>query len=240
MQKPVLRAILFDKDGTIIDYWRTWLPINRKVALFAAGQDAALAADLLRLGGQDPETGRVVPGSALAAGSIRDIAEAFAQHPRITLSRSLEAGIDRIFAQGGADHSVLVPGARDTLVELRQRGFRLGLATNDSNAGLAASLADHDVLPLLDFTAGCDAGFGAKPLPGMVNAFATAVGCSNGAIAVVGDAVHDLAMGRAAGAGLNVAVLSGTSDHDDLAPYADLVLDSVADMPAHDLFQAPA
>ncbi len=22
-----MRAILFDKDGTLIDYWKTWLPI---------------------------------------------------------------------------------------------------------------------------------------------------------------------------------------------------------------------
>lgn len=240
MQKPAIRAILFDKDGTIIDYWRTWLPINRKVALFAAGNDAGLAADLLRLGGQDPETGRVTPGSPLAAGSIRDIAEAFARHPSVPLSRSLEAGIDRIFAEGGADHSVLVPGARDALMALRQRGFRLGLATNDSDAGLAASLADHDVLPLLDFTAGCDAGYGAKPHPGMVNAFAAALGYPTHAIAVVGDAVHDLAMGRAAGCGLNVAVLSGTSDHADLAPFADLVLASIAEMPGHAIFKAPA
>ena len=28
-----IRGILFDKDGTIIDYWRTWVPINREAAL---------------------------------------------------------------------------------------------------------------------------------------------------------------------------------------------------------------
>ena len=33
-----IRGILFDKDGTIIDYWRTWVPINREAALYAAAR----------------------------------------------------------------------------------------------------------------------------------------------------------------------------------------------------------
>ena len=76
-----IRGILFDKDGTVIDYWRTWVPINREVALYAARGDKALADELLRLGGHDPATDRVTPGSPLAAGDFLDIAEAFAAHP---------------------------------------------------------------------------------------------------------------------------------------------------------------
>lgn len=235
-----MRGLLFDKDGTLIDYWRTWLPINRDVALYAAGGDAALARELLEIGGQDPDTGRVRPGSALAAGGIGDIAEAFASHPKLSPPPDFEAQIDRIFARGGALHSVLVEGARETLSTLRTRGFVIGLATNDSVAGLEASLAAHDVLDLFDFTAGCDSGWGAKPGPGMMRAFAASAGIDPRDIAVVGDAVHDLAMGRAAGAGCTVGVLSGTSGREDLAGLADLILDSVADMPRHALFQVPA
>ena len=71
-----IRGILFDKDGTVIDYWRTWVPINREAALYAAGGDRAVADELLRLGGHDPATDRVTPGSALAVGDFSDIAEA--------------------------------------------------------------------------------------------------------------------------------------------------------------------
>lgn len=225
-----IRGILFDKDGTIVDYWRTWLPINQEVALSAAGGDRQLADELLILGGQDPQTGRVQPGSALAAGGIGDIAAAFAAHPDLRPPDDFEARIDRIFASGGARHSVLVDGARATLVALRERGFRIGLATNDSAAGLEASLARHEILPLLDFTVACDSGHGAKPGAGMVLAFCKAVGLAPADIAVVGDAVHDLAMGRAAGAGLTVGVLSGTSARADLEDAADLILDSMNDL----------
>lgn len=235
-----MRAILFDKDGTIIDYWRTWLPINEKVARTVARGDIAVARDLLRLAGQDPDTGRLIPGSPLAAGGIADIAAAFARHGSVEHTRALEAEIDRVFAEGGAAYSSLIDGARDTLLTLKGRGFVLGLATNDSAAGLVASLAAHDVLDAFAFTAGCDSGWGAKPGPGMVRAFATRTGIEPDSIAVVGDALHDIAMGRAAGCGLTVAVLSGTSSAEDFEGLADLVIDSVRDLPFHPRFQTPA
>jgi len=225
-----IRGILFDKDGTIIDYWRTWIPINRAAALFAAGGDEALVDELLRLGGHDPATDRVLPGSALAAGDFDDIAAAFAAHPRVTATPALSAGIERIFCEGGAAHSALIAGARDTIAELRRRGFRTGLATNDSIGGLEASLTGHAILDLFEFTAGCDSGHGSKPAPGMVYGFCETVGLVPAEVAVVGDAVHDLAMGRAAGAGLTVGVLSGTSERDDLTDFCDLVVDSINDL----------
>jgi phosphoglycolate phosphatase len=234
-----IRGILFDKDGTLIDYWRTWVPINREAALYAARGDKQLAEELLRLGGHDPVTGRVTPGTPLAAGDFMDIALAFAAHADVAPANELVAGIERIFCVGGAQHSVLIEGARATLIELKRRGFRLGLATNDSGAGLQASLAEHDILELFDFAAGCDSGFGSKPDPRMVFGFCQAVGLERKEVAVVGDAVHDLAMGRAAGAGLCIGVLSGTSGGADLQGYADLIVDSVNDLLMRPEFTSP-
>ena len=225
-----IRGILFDKDGTLIDYWRTWVPINREVALFAAGGDWALAEELLRVGGQDPATDRVVPGSVLAAGSVDDIAAAFAAQLGPRTPHQLAQGIEAIFRRGGAEHGRLARGARKTVAELRRRGFRLGLATNDSIGGLEASLGPHHILDLFEFRVGCNSGFGGKPDPRMVLAFCAALGVPPSAVAVVGDAAHDLIMGRAAGVGLTVGVLAGTSGREDLEPYADRIIDELADL----------
>ena len=230
-----IRAILFDKDGTLIDYRRTFVPINREVALYAAGGDPLLAAELLGRNGQDPETGLIEAGSVLAAGSIGDIAKAFAAQLGHNTPGDLESGIERLFSAGGA-RSLLIEGVADTIAELRSRGFLLGVASNDSERGLAASLGAHGILGLFDFAAGCDAGFGGKPDPRMALGFCRAVGVAPREIAVIGDAVHDLAMARSAGAGLAIGVLSGTSARADLADLADLILDSVNDMPRLDAF----
>lgn len=235
-----IRGILFDKDGTLIDYERTWVPIHRHVAAYAAGGDAKVAAELLRRFGQDPVTDAVTPGSVLAAGSIDDIARAFASYLGPRTPSDLATGIDRVYSAGGAMHAVLIDGVRETLGELKRRGFRLGVATNDSMGGLEASLRRPAILGVFDFTAGCDSGHGAKPGAGMALAFCKAVGIAPEEAAMVGDAVHDLAMGRAAGFALNIGVLSGTSGREDLEGFADLVLDSINDMPARAEFRGPA
>jgi len=233
-----IRGILFDKDGTLIDYNRTWVPIHRDVAAYAAQGDSALAAELLRRFGQDPETDLVTPGSVLAVGSFYDIASAFAGYLGPRTPPDLAAGIDRIYREGGARHAVLIEGALATISELKRRGYRLGVATNDSIGGLKASLDRYDILKLFDFIAGCDSGYGAKPGPGMALAFCKAVSILPEEAAMVGDSVHDLAMGRAAGFGLNVGVLFGTSGREDLEGYADLILDSINEMPARTEFRA--
>jgi phosphoglycolate phosphatase len=231
-----IRAVLLDKDGTVIDYWQTWVPINREAALYAARGNRQLADELLRLGGHDPATDRIAPGTALAAGDFRDIAAAFAAHPEVARAEDLVEGIERVFCTGGARHSALIAGARETIAELKRRGFRVGIATNDSAGGLEASLAAHGVLRLLDFAIGCDSGFGSKPDPRMVQGFCAAVGVAAREVAMVGDAIHDLAMGRAAGVGLNIGVLSGTSAREDFDGYADLILPGINDLLARPEF----
>jgi phosphoglycolate phosphatase len=228
-----IRAVLFDKDGTLLDYARTWVPINRDIATFAARGDVALATTLLEIGGQDPVTGAVRPGSPLAAGTHDEIADTFSRHLGTETPPGLAAAIARIFTEGGARHAVLVDDARPTLARLTAAGMILGVASNDTQDGIMASLGRHTgILDHFVFLAGCDSGHGAKPEPGMVHAFAAAAGIPPVAVAVVGDAVHDLEMGKRAGAGLKVGVCGGTSSAADLAPLADHVISRLSDLPA--------
>ena len=62
-----IRAVLFDKDGTLLDYHRTWGPINLAAAELAAAGDRNLADRLLSLGGMERASMVTRPGSLLAA-----------------------------------------------------------------------------------------------------------------------------------------------------------------------------
>jgi phosphoglycolate phosphatase len=64
----------------------------------------------------------------------------------------------------------------------------------------------------------------------MVFAFCAAMAISPAAVAVVGDAPHDLIMGRTAGAGLTIGVLGGTSAREDLTPYADRLIAGIPEL----------
>ena len=227
---PHIRGVLLDKDGTILDYARTWVPINREVALAAARGDQALANTLLRAGGQDPTTNLVIPGSPLAAAGPEGIAACFAQALGTRAPPDLLATVTQLFAEGGGKHAVLLDGAREAITALKAKGLVLGVATNDSDGGMRASLKRVGLIDSFDFLVAADGGHGAKPGPGMALAFAAATGLPPHALAAVGDSTHDLEMAHNAGYGLKVAVLSGTGLRGDLEPHADIVLDSIVDL----------
>ena len=105
------------------------------------------------------------------------------------------------------------------------------MATSDNTGSAEAGLLAMGVRSHFDFVCGYDAGHGHKPGPGMVLGFCAHVGLSPAAVAVVGDSVHDLHMARAAKAGMVVGVLTGPATRAELAPHADIVLPSIADLP---------
>ncbi len=225
--RSALKAVLFDKDGTLIDFHKTWPPICRDLALdLAAGKDA-LADDMLRQAGLDSRTGQVASGSVLAAGNTRDLIALWFPAADASERRRLAARIDAAFEDGARRRSVPVAGLRSTLDALAGAGLHLGVATSDATASARACLETLGLAARFACVLGYDAVPRPKPAPDMVVAFCEAVGVPPGAIAVVGDSRHDLEMARAAGAGVAIGLLGGTSARADLMPLADVVLNGL-------------
>jgi len=227
-----IAGILFDKDGTLLDYHRTWMPVNRKAALAAAGGEPALGDRLLALAGYDSVRDRVRSGSPLAAWSNAEIAELWAAELPGSSGAAITTLIEAIFVEDSQTGAVPVTDLAVLFGRLKAHGLTLGVATHDSRAGAEGSLAPFGVLDQLDFVAGYDSGHGTKPGPGMVQGFCAVTGLRPSDVAVVGDNLHDLDMGRSAGAGLLVGVLTGTSGEEELAAHADHVLDDICALEA--------
>ena len=104
------------------------------------------------------------------------------------------------------------------------------MATNDSEAPARQHIAAHGLTALFDFIAGYDSGHGAKPGPGMCLAFARQLGLDPSRVAMVGDSLHDLHAGRAAGM-RTIGVLTGMASASVLAPHADVVLPDIGAIP---------
>ncbi len=226
-----MRGILFDKDGTLIDFDATWPRLYEILALDLAAGDSARAETMLVEGGFDPATRRVRSGSTLAAGNTIDIACLWFPDLAPEPHRAMVARIDAAFYENGIRYSVPVPGLAATLSALSADGYAMGVATSDGTAGTRAALQALGVAAHLPHVFGYDSVARPKPAPDMVHAFAAATGLTPAEIVVVGDNNHDLAMARAAGAGAAVGVLTGNSSADDLARLADAVLDSIGDLP---------
>ncbi len=226
-----MRAILFDKDGTLLDFEATWGPLYRALALDLAGGDAGRATAMLVAGGLDEGTGRMRSGSVLGAGTTGDIVRLW--YPELA-GKALDAmasRIDAAFHAHGAHNSVLVPGAEEVLAELAAIDIVMGVATNDATEAAAAAIAALGLDAFLPSVFGYDSVPHPKPAPDIVFAFAAATGVDPSDIAMVGDNRFDMEMARAAGAGAAVGVLTGNSGEHDLAPYADIVLPSIRELP---------
>ena len=233
MKNPAdIKGILFDKDGTLVDFNATWLSIADFMAMDAAEGDRWKADRLLSAAGFDFVNKRFKPDSIFASGTNMDVVELW--FPRLSDEDQMlaVARFNEITSVQGSSMAVALPGIVAALKTLHKRSYRLGVATNDSTAGAEKTLVTLGVAQLFDAAYGYDAVANPKPAPDTILAFCDLTGLRPAEIAMVGDNRHDLEMARAGGCGLAVGVLSGTGTRESLSSIADVVLDSVADLPA--------
>lgn len=232
MTLAAIKGILFDKDGTLVDFQRTWFAIGERMALEAAAGDRARADALMRQAGYDFEAGGFRADSVFAAGTNADIVALWYPHLEGEARLAMVTHFDCVTAEEGSLRAIALEGVGEALALLHGDGYRLGLCTNDSTNGAEKTLLALGVAQMFDAAYGYDAVANPKPAPDTVYAFADLTGLRPAEIAMVGDNRHDLELARAAGAGLAVGVLSGTGTRASLAPLADVILESVAELPA--------
>jgi len=223
----MIGGIIFDKDGTLFDFRRTWADWAARLVLELAGGDVAQAQHLGAVVGFDLTTRDFAWNSPVIGRTPVELAQMLAPHVRGCVPARLVERMNTLAAEVPLAEAVPL---RPLLAGLRARGLRIGLVTNDAEAPAHAHLNRAGVADLFDFVAGCDSGHGAKPEPGQLLAFCTATGLDPRHVVMVGDSLHDLHAGAHAGM-RRVGVLTGIAQTRELAPHADEVLDDIGGLP---------
>lgn len=226
-------AVLFDKDGTLVDLDISWArPAIRWIEQAAdGGRDlAGVLADRL---GFDAASGRLVPDGVLAAGTVDELE----RHTRMIL---MEAGI----SEGVAD--VRLDSARRMALEavldsenmpllgdvaagfqrLASANVGIGVVTSDDRAVAVSLLTTVGVLDLVGGLVGGDDGLSPKPAPDGILHVCSLLEVSPADSLMVGDSTADLLAARAARMAGFVAV--GASS--PAAQHADAVISSIDEL----------
>ncbi len=223
-------GVLFDKDGTLIDFHLTWGPAVYEVIYALAAGDSTLMEAKAEALHFSIKNKRFLQSSPLVAGSTADYGRRWAEALGRTDLDVLKSEIDALSARESLNALTPIGEPPAVFAALSAMGLRLGVATNDSERSARRQIESLGIAPYVEFVAGYDSGRGGKPEPGMVLAFAEQIGASPSKIVVVGDSLHDLAAARAAGA-TAVAVLSGPAERVALEPHADFVIAHIGELP---------
>ncbi len=228
----MIKGILFDKDGTLLDFNGTWLGPYIEASAYIANSAGhpELSEELMRKGGYIPETGEWASDALLASGSNRQILDFWSGEVGEPIEGQRRERIQAIFLQAAQRCIPVMEDLRSFLSGLKDRGIVLGLATMDDEENAAGMLVQLKLEGLFDFVCGADSGYGVKPEPGMVHAFCRTCGLLPEEVIMVGDSPIDLNMGKNAGVAIAAGVLTGAHNRCELERFADVVMPDISSL----------
>ena len=193
-----LPTILFDLDGTLIDSIE--LILNSAKFAFA------------KLDRPIP------PDEEWLAGVGIPLFTMFARYARDDEDRAALIAAYREYQMANHDRLIrCYDGVVDVVATLRARGHQLGIVTSKSEALAMRGLSHVGLARYMDTIVGCDASTRHKPDPEPVRIALHRLGCPAEDAVFVGDSVHDVLSGNAAGV-RTVAALWGAFKREDLEP----------------------
>lgn len=230
------QAIIFDKDGTLIDFdfmWGTWTLQLAERLQSVTTLDAR--EPLCSSYGYDLVHKKILPDGKLTYTSMWRLREMM-----VEVAQSL--GLSENSARCAVNEAWFVPDPvtlakpftdiHTLFANIHRHGIKIAIATTDDRGPTDAMLRAFGVADLVDTMICADDGIKAKPEPDMVRTICSRLAVDPCKTIVIGDTVADLQMARAARAGFVIGVLSGVGSLNHLTPLADILIDTIDSLQA--------
>ena len=196
-----MRAVLFDKDGTLMQFAPFWAPVAERAfaalsARLGAPQRAAALKEAVGLTGSGIESDGV-----LCAGTYAQMAQIVRRlFPESGASVTAEE-MKALFCEFAAEGEVLptCKNLRETLISLRRCGFLLFVVTTDFPEVTGICLSGLGISDLFEEVFTDDGVHPAKPDPAVIREICEKYSVSPRDMCMVGDTATDIKFASAGG-----------------------------------------
>ncbi len=231
--------VIFDKDGTLLDFEKTWIGVIRELitslgaytpltpALRQRVQDAlGVSVDDFRVDGN----GLLAMGTFVECNALLTYC-LYREGIRWDRAHGIveEVGAAVFGPESRKRHVQAAPGAIDLLKMLKSRDIPAAVATNDKRADALVDMKLIGALPYIDLVLGADSVDNSKPAPDMVEKICSSMGKDPGRTILIGDTIMDALLGRNASVMLTIGV-SGIVSAEELARHMNVVVSSLRDI----------
>jgi len=235
------RLIIFDKDGTLVDFSATWIPLILKRADFivkAFGKNEGVKSLLLRSWGIEPDTLRVDPRGPCPVAPRSDeivVGTLVLYQQGVPWDESKQLVIQAFDeADADTDRRTLfkpVEGVQAFLLRLKNKGFSIAIATSDERRDTETVLSVLGLEGVFDRVLCSGEYHPPKPHPEALLTICRELSIPPGEAIFIGDTVTDMVMGKRAGVALTIGVVEGgVTPREELEKVADVVVDSIRDL----------
>jgi phosphoglycolate phosphatase len=225
------QAIIFDKDGTLIDFdlmWGSWTLQLADRLQAAIGLDIRQA--LSESYGYDMRRRKILADGKLTCTPMWRLRELMVEVVASFGVPAADASCAVAKAWHVPDPVTLAKPFTDIhklFTNIHKLGIKIAIATSDDREPTQAMLRAFGVTDLVTTMICADDGIPAKPAPDMVTTLCQRMNVPPQNVIVIGDTVADLQMSHSAGAGYSIGVLSGVGSLANLTPLADMLIDTV-------------
>ena len=226
-----IRAIIFDKDGTLMDFDSFWIEVSvyalNNILEKTKMRDVPVK-ELLKVLGAD--NGKVDIDGLLCKGTYEQIGLAIFD---VLKNHGVKASSEEIVNMTleaynkSAELGTVKPtceNMRDILKHLKKIGIKLAIATTDSPVITKKCIEKLGIADLFDKIYTDDGIIPPKPDPWCAEDFSRTFDIPLKNIIMVGDTVTDIQFAKNAG----ISVIGVGRERDRLAPYADAVISDIS------------
>lgn len=219
--------ILFDKDGTLIEFDKSWEKIG--IRLVDKLLDTFPVHDKevahRQLGILDD---KIVPDSVMGSGSLGEMIKSFDDVTgQDTSEWTRNTSQELVDSREPENH--WIDGVYDTIVALRQDVYKIGIVTSDTNKGVTQFLEATQSKDLFDLVISTETHAEEKPSPKVLDPLFEAYDVKPEQVVIVGDTANDMKTAINAHLGLSIGVLTGIAKREELHE-ADVIIESAKEV----------